>query len=78
MNKPLAKESAKPVSAAFSNWEDPFDLESQLTNDERMVRDTARGYAQEKLLPRVTEAFLQEVRSGSWAPRCRRSTAVRD
>jgi glutaryl-CoA dehydrogenase len=60
MNKPLAKESAKPVSAVASNWEDPFDLESQLTDDERMVRDTARGYAQEKLLPRVTEAFLQE------------------
>jgi glutaryl-CoA dehydrogenase len=60
MNKPLAKESAKPVSSVSSNWEDPFDLESQLTDDERMVRDTARGYAQEKLLPRVTEAFLQE------------------
>ena len=31
------------------NWEDPLDLESQLTEEERMVRDTARGYAQEKL-----------------------------
>ena len=59
MNKPLAKDSAKPASTV-SNWEDPFDIESQLTDDERMVRDTARGYAQEKLLPRVTEAFLQE------------------
>src|SRR4030088_1889510 len=38
--------------AAF-NWEDPLDLESELTEEERMVRDTARGYAQDKLFPRV-------------------------
>jgi glutaryl-CoA dehydrogenase len=35
------------------NWEDPLDLESELTEEERMVRDTARGYAQDKLFPRV-------------------------
>src|SRR5215470_15404331 len=38
--------------AAF-NWEDPLDLESELTEEERMVRDTARGFAQDKLFPRV-------------------------
>src|SRR6201985_3913812 len=38
--------------AAF-NWEDPLDLEGELTEEERMVRDTARGYAQDKLFPRV-------------------------
>src|SRR5436190_16383486 len=38
--------------AAF-NWEDPLDLESELSEEERMVRDTARGYAQDKLFPRV-------------------------
>ena len=38
--------------AAF-DWEDPLDLESELTEEERMVRDTARGYAQDKLFPRV-------------------------
>lgn len=42
------------------NWADPFDLESQLTEDERLTRDTARRYAQEKLLPRVIEAYRDE------------------
>jgi glutaryl-CoA dehydrogenase len=42
------------------DWADPFDLEHQLTEEERLVRDTAEGYAQDNLLPRVTEAFLNE------------------
>jgi glutaryl-CoA dehydrogenase len=42
------------------NWEDPFALDAQLSDEERLVRDTAAGYAQEKLQPRVTEAFLEE------------------
>src|SRR5438046_4686668 len=42
------------------NWEDPLDLESGLTQEERMVRDTARGYAQEKLFPRVLKAYREE------------------
>jgi glutaryl-CoA dehydrogenase len=42
------------------DWSDPFGLDEQLTDDERMVRDTAEGYAQEQLQPRVTEAYLQE------------------
>lgn len=50
---------SKPAKPAF-RWEDPFDLESQLTDEERMVRDTARQYAQDKLLPRVIEAFREE------------------
>lgn len=41
-------------------WEDPFLLEDQLTEDERMIRDTARAYAQEKLQPRVIEAYREE------------------
>jgi glutaryl-CoA dehydrogenase len=41
-------------------WDDPFFLEDQLTEDERMVRDSARAYCQEKLLPRVREAFRHE------------------
>jgi glutaryl-CoA dehydrogenase len=41
--------------AAF-NWEDPLDLEGELSEEERMVRDTARDYAQEKLFPRVIAA----------------------
>jgi glutaryl-CoA dehydrogenase len=42
------------------DWEDPFGLDAQLTDEERMVRDTARDYAQGELLPRVTSAFLEE------------------
>ena len=41
-------------------WDDPFLLEDQLTEEERMVRDTAHEYCQEKLLPRVTDAYLDE------------------
>lgn len=42
------------------NWEDPLDLESRLTEDEIMIRDTARGYAQDKLMPRIIEANKNE------------------
>ena len=41
-------------------WDDPFLLEDQLTEDERMVRDSARAYCQERLLPRVLEATRKE------------------
>jgi glutaryl-CoA dehydrogenase len=42
------------------DWTDPFALDAQLSDEERLVRDTAEGYAQEKLQPRVTSAFLDE------------------
>ena len=42
------------------NWQDPFLLEQQLTDEQRMVRDSAHQYAQEKLLPRVQDAFRRE------------------
>jgi glutaryl-CoA dehydrogenase len=42
------------------NWADPFDLEGQLTEDERMVQKTAFAYAKDRLQPRVLEAFRQE------------------
>ena len=42
------------------NWEDPFELDSQLNDEQRMVRDSARQYAQDRLLPRVKEAFRSE------------------
>ena len=42
------------------DWADPFALDAQLSDEERLVRDTAAGYAQERLQPRVTEAYLQE------------------
>ncbi len=48
---------AKP---ARLNWEDPFLLENQLEEDERMIRDTAQAYCQDKLMPRVLEANRHE------------------
>src|ERR1700689_3968660 len=41
-------------------WDDPLDLEGELSEEERMVRDTARDYAQEKLFPRVIAANRDE------------------
>ncbi len=46
--------------AAFK-WDDPLLLDEQLTGEERMVRDTARAYAREKLMPRVRDAFRNET-----------------
>jgi glutaryl-CoA dehydrogenase len=47
-------------SPARFDWADPFALDAQLSDEERLVRDTAEGYAQEKLQPRVTKAYLEE------------------
>ena len=53
--------NAKARSNAAFNWEDPLLLDQQLTEEERMVRDAARTYCQEKLQPRVLEAFRHET-----------------
>ncbi len=42
------------------DWADPFLLDEQLSEDERMIRDTARAYAQDRLAPRIVEAFQHE------------------
>jgi glutaryl-CoA dehydrogenase len=42
------------------DWSDPFLLDDQLTDDERMIRDAARAYAQDRLQPRVIDAFARE------------------
>ncbi|MDJ0994316.1 MAG: acyl-CoA dehydrogenase [Dinoroseobacter sp.] len=47
-----------PDMGAF-DWEDPFRLEDQLTEDERMLRDGARAYAQDKLAPRIIQAYRE-------------------
>src|SRR5712671_5019168 len=58
-DKPVrAQPDAKP--AAEFDWEDPLDLEGDLSEDERMVRDTARGYAQDRLMPRILTAYREE------------------
>ena len=46
--------------AARFNWEDPFQMQDLLSEEERLVRDTAQQYAQEQLLPRVREAYRRE------------------
>ena len=56
MNAPERIARTKP---SFK-WDDPLLLDDQLTEEERMVRDTAHAYAQEKLLPRVTSAYMDE------------------
>src|SRR5438132_8185144 len=56
-----AREPAAPVrDDAEFDWQDPLDLEGELSEEERMVRDTARGYAQDKLFPRVLTAYREE------------------
>ncbi len=52
---------AKTRSKAEFQWEDALLLEDQLTGEERMVRDTARDFAQDKLMPRVLEANRHEI-----------------
>ena len=56
---PLKAKDAPDLSSF--DWEDPFFLDDQLTEDERMVRDAARAYAQDKLQPRVIDAYRDEV-----------------
>ncbi len=48
------------ASHATYSWEDPLNLDAQLTDDERAVRDAAHAYCQERLAPRVLEAFRHE------------------
>ncbi|MGC2777334.1 MAG: acyl-CoA dehydrogenase [Bradyrhizobium sp.] len=52
--------AAKPGTRIPFAWDDPFWLDDQLGEDERLIRDTARAYAQEKLAPRIVEAYLEE------------------
>ena len=42
------------------NWEDPFNMDDQLTEEERLIRVSAASFAEEKLAPRVTNAFRNE------------------
>ncbi len=60
MSALTARKSAGQAAAAEFNWEDPLDLESHLTEDERMIRDSARAFALDKLAPRILKAFREE------------------
>jgi len=57
---PILKAKDAPDLGSF-DWSDPFRLDTQLTEDERMIRDSAKAYAQEKLQPRVIDAFANET-----------------
>ena len=59
-DKPKLKAKDAPDLSRF-DWEDPFRLDQQLTEDERMLRDAARSFAQEKLQPRVIAAYREET-----------------
>ena len=58
-DRPKIKAKDAPDLNRF-NWEDPFLLEEQLTEEERMLRDAARSYAQDRLMPRVVDAYANE------------------
>ena len=50
----------KEARTASFDWSDPLDLDAALNEDERMVRDTARAFCREELMPRVIDAFREE------------------
>ncbi|MBU2484781.1 MAG: acyl-CoA dehydrogenase, partial [Alphaproteobacteria bacterium] len=52
--------SIKSAKSSFQ-WDDPFLINDQLTDEERMIADAARAFAADKLMPRVTDAYLNEV-----------------
>ncbi|HET7410679.1 MAG TPA: acyl-CoA dehydrogenase [Paracoccaceae bacterium] len=56
----MNKQPAVARSRSAFQWDDPFLLEAQLSDEERMIRDSARAYVQDRLMPRVEEAFAHE------------------
>ena len=61
MSQALKSDAAAKSPSSGFQWEDPFLLDDQLTDDERLIRDTARQFAQERLLPGIVEAYQNEV-----------------
>ena len=55
-----SKATLEALEKAQFKWDDPFLLEDQLNEDERLIMETARAYAQDRLLPRVIEAYEKE------------------
>ena len=60
MQKPIVKSKDAPDLGVFT-WSDPFHLEQQLSEEERMLKDASQTFAQEKLQPRITKAFQNET-----------------
>jgi glutaryl-CoA dehydrogenase len=63
MSSPLQAVAAAPPARARPEfaWDDPFRLDQQLSEDERLIRATARDYAQDRLMPRILEANRHEL-----------------
>ena len=59
IDRPKLKPKDAPELGRF-DWQDPFRMEDQLSEEERMLRDAARDYAQDRLQPRVIAAFREE------------------
>ena len=64
-------------SKAAFHWDDPLLLDQQLTDDERAVRDAAHAYCQERLAPRVLEAFRNGTTDVDDLPRDGRARPAR-
>jgi glutaryl-CoA dehydrogenase len=60
MAEAAVKLDARKAHTSSFNWEDPLDLEGQLTEEERMIRDSVKAFAADKLMPRVQKAFREE------------------
>ena len=55
----LSQEAIKTVKPGpHFDWSDPFLFEDQLSEEERLIQETAQGFAQDRLRPRVIEAYL--------------------
>ncbi|MFH5773454.1 acyl-CoA dehydrogenase [Paracoccus sp. NGMCC 1.201697] len=61
MSEPSRQKPKDAPDLGRFDWEDPFRMELQLTEEERMLRDAARAYAQDRLQPRVISAYRDEV-----------------
>jgi glutaryl-CoA dehydrogenase len=70
MNRSAEQRADKPAMLKDKDfqWEDPLDLEGELSEEERMVRDTARGFAQDYLMPRVIAAYRDETYDANMLP----------
>jgi glutaryl-CoA dehydrogenase len=70
MSQPAEKRAGKHPMLKDRDfvWEDPLDLEGELSAEERMVRDTARGFAQDYLMPKVVAAYRDETHDARMLP----------
>src|ERR1022692_208445 len=70
MSQPAEQRAGKPAMLKDKDfqWEDPLDLEGELSEEERMVRDTARGFSQDYRMPRVIAAYRDETYDANMLP----------